>query len=68
MKKGQSLGKCPNQLILIDFCTTFQGTPLNGNHSGDHDGQFAFVLHQGNTVMDYVVVSVDFTHETCMHF
>ena len=62
--------KCTNQFgkILIDFCTTFQCTPLNGNHSGDRDGQFTFVSHQGNSVIDYVLVSIDFIYKTSMHF
>ena len=53
---------------LIEFCRTFQCTPLNGNHSDDLDGQFTFVSNQGNSVIDYVVVSTDFIDKTCMHF
>ena len=66
----RSHDKCTNQFgkILLDFCTTFQGVPLNGNHSGDHDGQFTFVSHQGSSVIDYVLVSIDFTYKTWMHF
>ena len=70
-EKRRSQDKCTNQFgkILIDFCTTFQCTPLNGNHSGDHDGQFTFVSHQGNSVIDYVLFSVDFIYKkTWMHF
>ena len=69
-EKRRSQDKCTNQFgkILIDFCTTFQCTPLNGNHSGDHDGQFTFVSHQGNSVIDYVLVSIDFIYKTSMHF
>ena len=69
-EKRRSQDKWTNRFgkILIDFCTTFQCTPLNGNHSGDHDGQFTFVSHQGNSVIDYVLVSVDFIYKTWMHF
>ena len=63
-EKRRSQDKCTNQFgkIPIDFCTTFQCTPLNGSHSGDHDGQFTFVSHQGNSVIDYVLVSIDFIY------
>ena len=46
--------------ILIDFCTTFQCLPLNGNTAGDPDGQYTFVSEQGNSVIDYALVSLDF--------
>jgi len=32
------------------------------------DGQFTFVSHQGNKVIDYVLVSIDFIYKTWMHF
>ena len=69
-EKRLSQDKCTNQFgkILIDFCTTFQCTPLNGNHRGDHDGQFTFLSHQGNSVIDYVLVSIDFMYKTSTHF
>ena len=46
--------------FLIDFCTTFQCLPLNGNTAGDPDGQYTFVSEQGNSVIDYALVSLDF--------
>ena len=46
--------------ILIDFCTTFQCLPLDGNTAGDQDGQYTFVSEQGNSVIDYALVSLDF--------
>ena len=70
-EKRRSQDKCTNQFgkIPIGFCTTFQCIPLNGSHSGDHDGQFTFVSHQGNSVIDYVLVSIDFIYKkTWMHF
>ena len=45
--------------ILIDFCTTFQCLPLDGNTAGDPDGQYTFVSEQGNSVIDYALVSLD---------
>ena len=45
--------------ILIEFCTTFQHSPLNGNT--DPDEQYTFVSEQGNGVIDYAIVSLDFT-------
>ena len=46
--------------ILTDLCTTFQCSPLNGNTAGDPDGQYTFVSEQGNSVIDYAQVSLDF--------
>ena len=46
--------------ILIDFCTTFQCSPLNGNAAGDPDGQYTLESEQGNSVIDYAIVSLDF--------
>ena len=54
--------------ILIDFCTTFHCTPLNGNHTGDENGQFTFVSNQGNSVIDYFIVSVDLISKLNMNF
>ena len=54
--------------ILIDFCTTFHSTPLNGNHTGDQNGQFTFVSNQGNSVIDYFIVSVDLISKLNMNF
>ena len=45
--------------IVIDFCSTFRCTPLNGTHQGDTEGQFTFVSDQGNSVLDYCIVSSD---------
>ena len=30
--------------ILIDLCTTFHCTPLDGNHAGDQNGQYSLFL------------------------
>ena len=46
----------------------FHCIPLNGNHSGDVDGCFTFISEQGNSVIDYCVVSSDFVCKTDMHF
>ena len=66
----QSQDKITNQLwkILIDFCTTFLCTPLNGNHTGDENGQFTFVSNQGSSVIDYFIVSVDLISKLNMNF
>ena len=66
----QSQDKITNQFgkILIDFCTTFHCTPLNGNHTGDENGQFTFVSNQGNSVIDYFIVSVDLISKLNMNF
>ena len=42
--------------------------PLNGKHSGDLQGQFTFISQQGNSVVDYFVVSADFVSKTDMYF
>ena len=42
--------------------------PLNGKHSGDPQGQFTFISQQGNSVVDYFVVSADFVSKTDMYF
>ena len=62
VKSRNSRDNYINQLgkILIDFCTTFQCLPLNGNTAGDPDGQYTFVSEQGNSAIDYAVVSLDF--------
>ena len=46
--------------VLIYFCGMFHCIPLNRNHSGDVDGCFTFISEQGNSVIDYCVVSSDF--------
>ena len=50
--------------ILIDLCTTFHCTPLNGNHAG----QFTFVSNQANSVVDYCIVSADFISKPNINF
>ena len=66
----QSQDKITNQIgkILIDFCTTFHCSLLNGNHTGDENGQFTFVSNQGNSVIDYFIVSVDLISKLNMNF
>ena len=66
----QSQDKITNQFgkVLIDFCTTFHCIPLNGNHTGDQNGQFTFVSNQGNSVVDYFIVSVDLISKLNMNF
>ena len=61
-KNANQFGK-----ILIDFCSIFHRIPLNGNHSGDLDGCFTFISDQGNSVIDYCVVSSDFVSKSDMH-
>ena len=62
VKSRNSRDKYINQFgkILIDFCTTFQCSPLNGNTAGNLDGQYTFVSEQRNSVIDYAQVSLDF--------
>ena len=62
-KKTNQFGK-----ILIDFCSIFHCIPLNGNHSGDFGGCFTFISDQGNSVIDYCVVSSEFVSKSYMHF
>ena len=66
----KSQDKNTNQFgnVLIDFCEVFHCIPLNENHSGDVDGCFTFISKQGNSVIDYCVVSSDFVCKTDMHF
>ena len=52
--------------ILKDFYTTFQCSPLNGNAAGDPDGQYAFVSEQGNSAIDYAIVSLDSMSEASL--
>ena len=53
---------------MIDFWTTFHCTPLNRNHTGDENDQFTFVSNQGNSVIDYFIVSVDLISKLNMNF
>ena len=66
----QSQDKITNQFgkMLKDFCTTFHCTPLSGNHTGDENGQFTFASNQGNSVIDYFIVSVDLISKLNMNF
>ena len=66
----KSKDKSTNQFaqIFSDFCTTFQCTPLNGYNKGDPEGEFTFVSTQGNSVVDYFVVSSDLATKNNMHF
>lgn len=66
----KSQDKTINQFgkVFIDFCTTFQCAPLNGCHSGDPHGQFTFMADQGNSVVDYIVVSTDLAQNANMFF
>ena len=68
--KGKSQDKNTNQFgkTLIDFCSIFHCIPLNGNYSGDLDGCFTFISDQGNSVIDYCVVSSDFVSKSDMQF
>ena len=62
----KSKDKSTNQFgkTLTGFCSTFHCMPLNGKHSGDLQGQFTFISQQGNSVVDYFVVSADFVSKT----
>jgi hypothetical protein len=55
--REKSRDKVTNQFgkIVIDFCHTFQCTPLNGISRGDL-GQFTFEADQGNSVVDYFLI------------
>jgi exonuclease III len=44
---------------LIEMCTMFELTPLNGMCHGDRDGLFTFHSDRGNSVIDYILCSVD---------
>lgn len=54
---------------LIDFCNIFQLTPLNGFAEGDVKGKFTFIAEQGNSVIDYALLSADvaLSHKMCFH-
>ena len=54
--------------IITGVCTTFHCAPLNGSHAGDQNGQFTFVSNQGNSVIDYCIVSVDFISKLNINF
>ena len=62
VKPGKSRDNYINQFgkILIDFCPTFQCTPFSWNTAGYQDGQYTFVSEQGNVIIDYAIVSLDF--------
>ena len=65
----KSRDKVTNQFgkIVIDFCHTFQCTPLNGTSRGDL-GQFTFVADQGNSVVDYFLICHDLFMKCDMSF
>lgn len=54
---------------LKDLCNTFQLTPLNGLLEGDKKGKFTFVAEQGNSVIDFVLLSAEAVsiHKLCFH-
>ena len=56
-----SKDKCTNQFSkpFIDLCRTFQLVPLNGNCNGDQKGSFTFIADQGNSVVDYALLSTE---------
>jgi len=55
----KSQDKVLNQFgkILTEFFATFHCLPLNGANRGDTEGKFTFVDSQGNSVIDYAIVS-----------
>ena len=54
---------------LKEFCTLFDLTPLNGNCIGDENGEYTFVGEQGQSVVDYALMSVNLYNNTtfCFH-
>ena len=54
---------------LIDLCNIFQLVPLNGNAIGDEMGNYTFVGDQGNSVVDFVLMSADLflKGDFCLH-
>ena len=52
---------------LMDFCSTFHFSPLNGMCSGDEFGRFTFSSDRGNSVVDYFLCSLELL-SLDMHF
>ena len=44
---------------LIELCATFEFVILNGLCNGDEEGAFTFISPNGNSVIDYCIVSSD---------
>ena len=44
---------------LIDLCASFNLIVLNGFGNGDQNGEFTFISPNGNSVIDYCIVSED---------
>ena len=67
----QSKDKVVNQFgkLFIEFCNMFSLVPLNGNATGDEYGNFTFVGDQGNSVVDYALVTSDIFEKVnfCFH-
>ena len=68
LRKSKDKGTNQFGKTLIDFGSTFHCMPLNGKHSSDLQGQFTFISQQGNSCVDYFVVSADFVSKTDMYF
>ena len=45
--------------MLIELCTMFELTPLNGLCKGDIDGSFTYHSDRGNSLIDYIMCSID---------
>ena len=54
--------------LLIDFFITFDCFRLNGAHSGDQEGKFTYVDSQGNSVIDYAIVSAELLMHNSISF
>ena len=44
---------------LIQICTAFNATPVNGIHSKNFDDNFTFIGRRGNSTIDHFVCSAD---------
>ena len=54
---------------MIEFCTLLDLNPLNANSQGDENGEFTFNGDQGQSVVDYALMSNDLFDESifCFH-
>ena len=56
-RKSQDLHVCPRGKELLELCIQANLNILNGNIFGDRFGKYTSFQYNGNSVVDYCIVS-----------
>ena len=60
VRTSMDLKSCPRGKELLDMCISSRIRILNGRTFGDYHGQYTSYQYNGNSVIDYCLVSEDF--------